>query len=298
LGTIGRMPSDLSTNVTAPTPVIKNTSNKSVIHEDHAENNGEREFIACESDNGSHIQSYDEGNAAPIPSSSSSIPTHKSGAQQSNKENLVGKKKRRGLGLGPILNRSDKKFEEMNHKIGDLEDRLHKSKSMRSQDIEKIAELEKENLQQRTLIMSLERQIKQSNSIVANLEQQVDNSRNEIVDLKEMHNLEKEELQLAYEELKEETANLVNWLKAQLGEYQGKSKYAEDIARAQDEDLESLTQSEKEALAKEIEEERKNWLEVIEGYDGCPRSQSVTSNENRSIGASTLTSHSSIVERP
>ena len=89
---------------------------------------------------------------------------------------------------------------------------------MRSQDIEKIADLEQENVQQRTLITSLERQIKQSNSIVTNLEQQVDDARNEIVDLKEMHNLEKEELQLAYEELKEETANLVNWLKAQLGE--------------------------------------------------------------------------------
>ena len=217
---------------------------------------------------------------------------------QNNKENLSLKKKRSGIFTSRRVSKSDRRVEEMTQQISYLENCLQKSKLVRGQDVEKIAKLGTENIEQRTHLLSLEQQIKQSNSIIANLEQQVENSNCEIMDLKEMHNLEKEEIQIEYEELKEETSNLVSWLKEQLSTYKGKSIYAKEIAIAkEEEDLESLTNSEREALSREIEAERKKWLVLAEGHSADSNSSPhglLHHTGGESIGASTLTSRSSM----
>lgn len=206
----------------------------------------------------------------------------------------VDKKKRRGL-LSRRSNKDDK-IQELSQTVTELESKLHKSQIVRGQDVEKITQLGAENIEQRTQIMSLERQVKQSNSIVTTLEQQLETATNEIMDLKDMHMFEKEELQVAYDDLKEETSNLVNWLKDQLSVYQGKSQYAREIALAEEESLESLTKSERDALAREIAEERLKWKEIMDAPGNLfdfKLGRSVAS-ESASIGASTLTTRSPI----
>jgi hypothetical protein len=83
------------------------------------------------------------------------------------------------------------------------------------------------------------------------------------------HDDEKEELNTAYNELKREASQIVDWLKKQLIDYQSKHR-AEEIAKArEDDDLESLTKSERESLVKEIEEERQNWIGDLGGSPSC-----------------------------
>ena len=111
---------------------------------------------------------------------------------------------------------------------------------------EKAAELEFNDSQQKRRIEDLERQLKEE--------------KNEIINLRKNHNAETEELDAAYNELKEEASQVVDWLKKQLADNQSKNR-AEEIAKAmEDSDLESLTNSEREHLLIEIEEERKNWI--------------------------------------
>ncbi len=86
------------------------------------------------------------------------------------------------------------------------------------------------------------------------MEQQLETATHEIMDLKDMHMFEKEELQVAYDDLKEEISSLVDWLKDHLSVYQGKSQHTREITLAEEESLESLTKSERDALAREIAE--------------------------------------------
>ena len=245
------------------------------------------------------------GNRASTPQTSASISTRK----QSNKvrndiENNVTTKKRRGL-LSRKGRRqpqqeqqrqieSDSNTDELSKKITELESRLHDSKIVRGQDVEKIAELGTENIHQRRNIISLE-------SKVVNLEKQLENSSIVIRDLRDTHIIEIQDLQIAYDDLKEETANLVNWLKDQLSVYQGRSRYADEIALAeQDNDLDSLTKSEREALQIEISEERKKWKHLINSPTDAMvdltnfRGHCGSESDSRSIGASTITTRSPI----
>lgn len=231
-------------------------------------------------------------------SSSSRTSTPLAKGEQNNKENLKSKKKRRGL-LMSRKNKQDRKIEELTQKVSDLENRLQKSKKARSEDLEKIAEFGLENIKQRTEIMSLERRIKQNKSTMDNLEHQLNNAKNEIMDLKDMHSIEKEELQIEYDELKDETSGLVNWLKQQLASYQGKSAYGDENTTSEkgESDMESLTKSERDALSREIEEERKNWMEFTDTPEvlaGILKLKAVAKGGNESIGASTLTTRSPI----
>jgi len=187
---------------------------------------------------------------------------------QYNKENIITKKKKRGL-LISRKGKNDKKIQELIENTSKLENQLQKFKLVRNEDIEKIAHLGSENIQQRTLISSLERQLKQKNLVIKNLETEVEMARCEMLDVRDIHELEKEELQVAYDELKTETSELVTWLRKQLSEYQGRSKYADGIANAiddDDDDLGSLTKSEEEGLMKEIAEETEKWVKLNGGY--------------------------------
>ena len=116
---------------------------------------------------------------------------------------------------------------------------------------EKVAELEFNDAQQKRRIEDLERQLKEKN--------------NEMIKLRKNHNAETEELDAAYNELKEEASQVVDWLKKQLADNQSKNR-AEEITKAmEDNDLESLTNSEREHLLIEIEEERKSWIGDLGG---------------------------------
>ena len=111
-----------------------------------------------------------------------------------------------------------------------------------------------------------------------------------------MHMFEKEELQVAYDDLKEEISSLVDWLKDHLSVYQGKSQHTREITLAEEESLESLTKSERDALAREIAEERLKWKEIMDAPGNLfdfKLGRSVAS-ESASIGASTLTTRSPI----
>jgi len=130
---------------------------------------------------------------------------------------------------------------------------------------EKVAELDFKNSQQRLRIEELEHALKEKNVCETNLEQHVELLNDEMITLRQNHDDEREDFQDAYNELKGEASQVVDWLKKQLTDYQSKYR-AEEIAKArEDNDLESLTKSERESLVAEIEEERQNWIEDLGG---------------------------------
>ena len=208
------------------------------------------------------------------------------------KENVDQKKQLRGR-ITPLKTSNQQQqsnghtIEELTEKISILEKRLC---------VENIAELNSKSFDQQTKIRSLERQLKQSHSIIVNLENQLNSATHEIIEIQDDHNIEKEELQRAYDELKVETSSLIEWLKEQLSVYRGKSKYV-NMTVVDDDSLESLTKSEREELEKEIEQEREKWkhlLDANEKYFDLSKLQRFPANENKSIGESTLSTHSSI----
>jgi len=130
---------------------------------------------------------------------------------------------------------------------------------------EKVTELEFNDSQQKRRIEDLERQLKEKNLTETNLEYHIEKLNNEMINLRRLKNLETEELRDAYNELKDEASQVVDWLKKQLADNQSKHR-AEEIAKAvEDNDLESLTKSEREHLLIEIEEERKKWIGDLGG---------------------------------
>jgi hypothetical protein len=133
----------------------------------------------------------------------------------------------------------------------------------------KIADLVLNNSQQRLRTEELNRELKERDISETNLEQHIELLNDEMIASRQDHDDEKEELNTAYNELKREASQIVDWLKKQLIDYQSKHR-AEEIAKArEDDDLESLTKSERESLVKEIEEERQNWIGDLGGSPSC-----------------------------
>jgi len=157
----------------------------------------------------------------------------------------------------------------------------------------KIADLVLNNSQQRLRMEELNRELKERDISETNLEQHIELLNDEMIASRQDHDDEKEELNTAYNELKREASQIVDWLKKQLIDYQSKHR-AEEIAKArEDDDLESLTKSERESLVKEIEEERQNWIGDLGGHFVMPsRSEDLEVSiicDSDSIDGSTIT---------
>ena len=194
------------------------------------------------------------------------------------------RQKANGLVITRKLNRSDRKVQQMTQRIAQLEfeqmedkRKVQEARKAHQNDLQQVTQLELESVQQRTLIASLQRQVKQKDQSIEALEDRVQDMGSEIMDLKELHELEQEELQNAYEELKSEAAKLVTWLKTQLAEYQDSAEAdlpfqsrdipfsinpvrSQSMEEGDDSDLDSLTPSEKRTLLNEIARERNQWL--------------------------------------
>jgi len=191
---------------------------------------------------------------------------------QTNKENV--QKKGRGPSIMKRKRQRQKKVQELSKRLTELEaqntetlQRLQKAKLLQTEDLDIITDLKSEVSQQKILIASLERRVKKKDDLpqINVLQAKIQSMNQKMNDMRRQHEIEKEELHIAYDELKSEASQLVEWLKTQLAEYQGK-EMIDDIAHTkseEEEDLESLTPSEKEALAKEIEEERRKWIDEL-----------------------------------
>lgn len=116
--------------------------------------------------------------------------------------------------------------------------------------------------------------VKEKSLLADSLENHIKKLNEEMVALRQVHEADKSGLQIAYNELKTEATQIVGWLKNQLAGRQLDNEDDDDlstgidrsegIVRAQDDDdLESLTESEKKSLRNEIEEERKRWIEDL-----------------------------------
>jgi hypothetical protein len=212
------------------------------------------------------------------------VKTTRTGTPASAPVTSTDRNKANGLVITRKLNRSDRKVQHLTQRVAQLEyeqmedkRKIQEARKAHQNDLQQVTQLELDSVQQRTLIASLKRQVKQKDQSIEALEDRVQDMGSEIMDLKELHELEQEELQNAYEELKSEAGKLVTWLKTQLAEYQGGGEgdlpfqsrdipFSIDPARAQpmegddDSDLDSLTPSEKRTLLDEIAQERNQWL--------------------------------------
>ena len=212
-------------------------------------------------------------NGCPVCGNHASSDKEESMDPTSGDEKENGQNERRGsFIMSRSTNRSNRKSQELKQRITDLEQQradilrqLNETKLQRTQDLEKIAGLDADKVQEKLLVESLERQVKEKNVSVLNLEAHINRMNKEMIALRQRHDMDTDELHNAYDELKAEASQLVEWLKKQLAEYQVKDR-AEDIAEAKDDsDLESMTSSEKMNLLNEIEEERNQWIGGLAG---------------------------------
>lgn len=200
------------------------------------------------------------------------LDTEKKESGHHEKENS--EKRSLGLIVTRKFQRSDRKQNEMLKKMEELEKRSNETtrellerKMKHMEDLGVMAELESANAQQKILLESLQRQVKEKDAAILNLESHIDAINKEMIVMRQNGDREKQELHYAYEELKMEASQLVEWLKKQLSLKDKDDvgvnlpKYSDEIAQAQDDgDLESLTPSERESLLKEINDERKKLM--------------------------------------
>lgn len=218
-----------------------------------------------------------------------------------NKENM--KKKSRGFILTRKFSRNDRKANEAIQHMAKFEAQNNealiqqqKTRMRHLQELGSMAELESKHSQRKILVGSLQRQVKEKDFAVFNLESHINVLNEEMVEMRQRHTLEVDEIQYAFDELKTEAGQLVEWLKSQLAEKQmneeGRTSYAEEIENAKDDDdLESLTPSEKESLLKEIEEERKMVSMHLPHITSSNTAEllGLTAEKSESLDGSTLT---------
>ena len=109
-------------------------------------------------------------------------------------------------------------------------------------------------VKQRSRIESLERQLEEKNTNVINLEAHIKVLNNEIMKLRQSHEEEQRRQKEAYIELKRETTQIVTWLKRKIGQANSQDN---------DNDDDSLTPSERQSLAMEIEGEMVDWKKSL-----------------------------------
>ncbi len=223
-------------------------------------------------------------------------------------------KKSLGLIVKRKYQRNDRKLDKAVKKMMEFENQtneaireLQERKVKHMEDLGVMAELESANAQQRLLLKSLTIQVKEKDVAILNLESHIDAINKEMITMRQQGDVEKHDLHEAYEELKVEASQLVEWLKKQLaakdkseGNMNG-MRYADEIAQAQgDDDLESLTPSEKESLLKEINQERQKLMVHLptstrfQEFSQHLSTSGVTAKHPESVDGSTLTPISQI----
>ena len=109
-------------------------------------------------------------------------------------------------------------------------------------------------VEQRSRIESLELQLEEKNINVINLEAHIKVLNNEIMNLKQSHEEENRQQKEVYLELKRETTQIVTWLQRKIGQANSQDN---------DNDDDSLTPSERQSLAMEIEGEMVDWKKSL-----------------------------------
>ncbi len=200
------------------------------------------------------------------------------------------------------LNKAVKKMMEFEKQTNEAIRELQERKVKHMEDLGVMAELESANAQQRLLLKSLTMQVKEKDVAILNLESHIDAINKEMITLRQQGEGEKQDLHEAYEELKMEASQLVEWLKKQLAAKDNSDinihevGYADEITQAQgDDDLESLTPSEKDSLLKEINQERQKLMVHLptstkfQGFSQHLSTSEVTAKHPESVDGSTLT---------
>ncbi|GFH53491.1 predicted protein [Chaetoceros tenuissimus] len=112
----------------------------------------------------------------------------------------------------------------------------------------------KSSAEQRSRIESLERQLQEKITRVNDLEAHIKDLNDEMIQLRQSHEEEQRQQKEAYIELKRETTQIVTWLKRKIGQANPQHN---------DNDDDSLTPSERQNLAMEIEGEMVDWKKSL-----------------------------------